>query len=150
MLRVHRAGAVAVLLAVGACHYEDRRWAPVSVAEGRSIELVQCLSQHQRRTGSYPARLASLSGLAQPHGSTCGTLDAEFIRTAEDRYAGYRWSYAQVQDGRGFMLRAWPVSERSYNCTFEASDNLVLTRSCARRFFGPAIERTNIPAPSGP
>ena len=151
MLRVHKAGPVAVLLLVAAaCHYEDRRWAPVAEAHGRSIELAQCLSQHQRHTGSYPARLASLVGLAQPNRSTCGNLDAEFIRRAEDNYAGYRWSYGQLQDGRGFMLRAWPVSERPHKCTLEVSERLVLTQSCTRRFFGPAVQLTTIPAPSGP
>jgi hypothetical protein len=141
---------VTMLLAASACHYEDRRWAPVAVAHGRTIELPSCLSDHAQRLGQYPRSLAELHEsitLRDVRTPACGRLGADFMKAAEDRYAGYRWLYASTAAGAGFLLQAHPVSDRPHQCTFETTEQFILTRSCTRRFLWPSVERTSIARP---
>jgi hypothetical protein len=136
--------ALAVVLAMVGCYTEDRRWAPVSAANGNSIALASCLMAYQSQTGRYPGTLAELAGR-----SDCNTPEG-FLDNAETRYAYYRWVYSPSRERLAFKVRAWPVdSIASHNCTLEFSEAMLLTQTCPGRSSGPEVEKRHLQAVAG-
>jgi hypothetical protein len=133
-----------VLAMSAACHYEDRRWAKVSVAWVTHGQLGLCLREYRQHQGRYPATLAELRDTVRSSTSYCNRVEERFFDDPSGDFVGFRYSYRSSQAGTEFLLESRPLYNGPHQCTLRMTQELVATRSCERDFPPwPRVDRTN-------